>query len=223
MFDAGLMRIGINNEPQKSMSPELYLTYLITITVLLAVPGPMTLMALSTSVRYGHAKAFFVILASNVAGLVFMALSALGVGALLQQQPMLFDGLRYAGAAYLIWLGISAWRAPVGSYDTNTGSQLDFSGSKLFFKTLMLGLSNPKGLIFFAALFPQFIDTQAPLAPQLSILCVSFTLMDFLILNLVAFSGCRLATLLSRANIQRRFNQACALVFIGVGGSIALV
>ncbi|WP_028118014.1 LysE family translocator [Ferrimonas senticii] len=204
------------------MSLELYLVYLLTIVVLLAAPGPMTLMTLSTSVRYGYGKALYTVFGSNLAGLIVMGLSAAGVGALLQQQPMLFEMMKLAGAGYLIWLGISAWRAKVGDCSCNTFAEQECHSGGLFFKTLTIGLSNPKGLIFFAALFPQFITQDQPLAPQLGILCASFTVVDFIILNLVALGGCKLANRLAEPQSQRRFNRACAVVFLALGGSVAI-
>ncbi|QIZ75580.1 LysE family translocator [Ferrimonas lipolytica] len=204
------------------MSLELYLVYLATIVVLLAAPGPMTLMTLSTSVRYGHGKALFTVIGSNLAGLIVMALSATGVGALLSSQPVLFEMLKVAGAAYLIWLGVSAWRAKTNDCSCNSFAEQECEPLKLFLKTVMIGISNPKGLIFFAALFPQFLHADQPLLPQLTVLCLTFTAVDFIILNLVAMGGCRLANSLAHPTSQRRFNRACAVVFLALGGSVAL-
>lgn len=204
------------------MSTELYLIYLATIIVLLVAPGPMTLMTLSTSVRYGHKKALATILGSNVAGLLVMLLSATGVGTLLSKNPAVFEVLKIGGALYLVWLGITAWRARVGNCSCDSFAEQECKTSKLFMKTLMIGLTNPKGLIFFAALFPQFIVTDSPLAPQLLVLCLTFTMVDFIVLNLVAMGGCRLANRLANPLSQRRFNRACALVFVALGGSVAI-
>ncbi|GAA4892303.1 LysE family translocator [Ferrimonas pelagia] len=204
------------------MSTELYLVYLATVIVLLAAPGPMTLMTLSTSVRYGHGRALYTILGSNIAGLILMALSATGIGALISGQPIAYEMLRFAGAGYLIWLGIGAWRARAGALSNDGFEQRDSDKRKLFRKTLLVGLANPKGLVFFAALFPQFIRPESDLTTQLLILCATFTLIDFIILNLVAMGGCRLANQLANPSAQTKFNRACAVVFIGLGGSMAL-
>src|SRR3546814_5422211 len=99
--------------------------------------------------------------------------SDLGLGALLKASPRLFDGLRYAGVAYLIWLGVKAWRAPVGEAG-EVGATRARSLRALYGTGLLTGLSNPKLIIFAAALFPQFIDTGRPFAMQLGILVASF-------------------------------------------------
>lgn len=205
------------------MSTELYLVYLTTVIVLLIAPGPMTMLTLSTSVRFGHRKALATILGSNLAGLILMLLSATGIGALITSNPALFEALKYAGAGYLLWLGISAWRArPKEAVETTSFGYRDRCTFSLFKQTLLVGLANPKGLIFFAALFPQFLDTSKPMTPQLVLLCSTFTAVDFIILNLVAMGGCQLANRLCSSTAQKRFNRLCGATFIGLGSALAI-
>ncbi|WP_028113834.1 LysE family translocator [Ferrimonas kyonanensis] len=204
------------------MSTELYLVYLTTVIVLLIAPGPMTLLTLSTSVRYGHRKALATVLGSNLAGLVLMILSATGIGALITSNAALYEVLRYAGAAYLLWLGFSAWRSRPSETLESSFTYRNSCSFSLFKQTLLVGLANPKGLIFFAALFPQFLDASKPMQPQLLILCSTFTAVDFVILNLVAFGGCRLANRLCSTTAQRRFNRLCGLTFIGLGSVMVI-
>ncbi|WP_417347887.1 LysE family translocator [Ferrimonas sp.] len=205
------------------MSTELYLVYLATVVILLVAPGPMTLLTLSTSVRHGHKKALATVLGSNLAGLALMLLSATGVGALITSSPALFELLRYGGAGYLLWLGVSAWRSrPEENLESGFRYRDDASAFGLFRQTLMVGLANPKGLIFFAALFPQFLNPEKPMVPQLLVLCSTFTAVDFIVLNLVAFGGCQLANRLCSTTAQKRFNRLCGLTFIGLGGAMAI-
>ncbi|MBY5990573.1 LysE family translocator [Ferrimonas balearica] len=204
------------------MSTELYLVYLATVVVLLAAPGPMTMMTLSTSVRFGHGRALYTVLGSNAAGLILMILSATGIGALITAQPLLFELLRYGGAAYLIWLGINAWRVRKATSTAEGYQHQCRSRSKLFRETLLVGLANPKGLLFFAALFPQFIQSGDNLPQQFALLSLTFTLVDFLILNLVALGGCALANQLASPSAQRGFNRLCGGVFIALGGVMLL-
>ncbi|SDK31472.1 Threonine/homoserine/homoserine lactone efflux protein [Ferrimonas sediminum] len=204
------------------MSTELYLVYLTTVIVLLIAPGPMTLLTLSTSVRYGHRKALATVLGSNLAGLLLMILSATGIGALITSNAALYEVLRYAGAAYLLWLGFSAWRSRPSETLESSFTYRNSCSFSLFKQTLFVGLANPKGLIFFAALFPQFLDASKPMQPQLLVLCSTFTAVDFVILNLVAFGGCRLANRLCSTTAQRRFNRLCGLTFIGLGSVMVI-
>src|SRR3546814_1704845 len=112
------------------------------------------------------------------ASLLCLIASARWLGAFLKASPRLFDGLRYAGVAYLIWLGVKAWRAPVGEAG-EVGATRARSLRALYGTGLLTGLSNPKLIIFAAALFPQFIDTGRPFAMQLGILVASFVAIEF--------------------------------------------
>ena len=93
-------------------------------------------------------------------------------GALLKASPMLFDVLRYAGVAYLVWLGIKAWRAPIGGDDSGAQVPAPPSLGAMYATGLGTGFSNPKLIVFAAALFPQFIDTTQPFVPTLRVIAV---------------------------------------------------
>ena len=130
---------------------------------------------------------------------------------------MLFDVLRYAGVGYLVWLGIKAWRAPVADGDAATEKPAPPSLVAMFGTGLGTGFSNPKLIIFAAALFPQFIDTSAPFAPQLSILIASFVAIEAFWFGMYAIGGRSLAAWLAPANRQRLFNRVTGGVFIAFG------
>jgi threonine/homoserine/homoserine lactone efflux protein len=148
-----------------------------------------------------------------------LAASVLGLGALLKASPRLFDLLRYAGVAYLLWLGIKAWRAPVGPADARSEPPLR-SRNALFATGLLTGLSNPKLIAFAAALFPQFIDPARPFAPQLALLVVSFVVIESFWYGAYALGGARLARWLEPARRRRFFNRATGLLFMGFGASL---
>jgi threonine/homoserine/homoserine lactone efflux protein len=140
------------------------------------------------------------------------------LGALLEASPQLFDLLRYAGVAYLIWLGIRAWRAPV-STGGGIAAQPQSAGA-LYGTGLLTGLSNPKLIIFAAALFPQFIDTDRPFVIQLAILVVSFVVIESFWYSVYALGGTKLKRWLEPANRQQMFNRGTGVLFIGFGGAL---
>lgn len=140
-----------------------------------------------------------------------------GLGALLKASPRLFDVLRYAGVAYLLWLGIKAWRAPVENADVARPVKSDHA---LFATGLLTGLSNPKLIIFAAALFPQFIVLDRPFWTQLAILIASFVVIESFWYGAYALGGGRLKRWLAPANRQRLFNRGTGLLFIGFGGAL---
>ncbi len=201
------------------MSLHLWWLYVTAVFLISATPGPNMLHVMSQSIAHGPRRAIATMAGLMSAVLLCLIASALGLGALLKASPRLFDMLRYAGVAYLLWLGIKAWRAPVGA--TGTEDTPPGRSSRALFATgLLTGLSNPKLIVFAAALFPQFIDMNRPFWIQLAILIVSFVIIESFWYAAYALGGMRLARWLAPANRQRLFNRATGLLFIGFGGAL---
>lgn len=193
--------------------------YVTLVFLISATPGPNMLHVMSQSVHHGPRRALATMAGLMSAVMLCLAASVLGLGALLKASPRLFDLLRYAGVAYLLWLGIKAWRAPVGPADGRGEPPLR-SRHALFATGLLTGLSNPKLIAFAAALFPQFIDPARPFAPQLALLVVSFVVIESFWYGAYALGGARLARWLEPARRRRFFNRATGLLFMGFGASL---
>lgn len=193
--------------------------YVTAVFLISATPGPNMLHVMTQSIQHGHRRALATMAGLMSAVLLCLVASALGLGAVLKASPHLFDVLRYAGVAYLIWLGIKAWRAPVGPVVDGAGRPAR-SGRALYVTGLLTGLSNPKLIIFAAALFPQFIDPARPFGIQLAILVVTFVVIESFWYAVYALGGLRLARWLEPANRQRLFNRATGVLFIGFGGAL---
>ncbi|AJR24031.1 MULTISPECIES: LysE family translocator [Sphingobium] len=201
------------------MSLHVWWLYVTAVFLISATPGPNMLHVMTQSIHHGPRRALATMAGLMSAILLCLIASALGLGALLKASPRLFDGLRYAGVAYLIWLGVKAWRAPVGEAG-EVGATRARSLRALYGTGLLTGLSNPKLIIFAAALFPQFIDTDRPFAVQLGILVASFVAIEFGWQCVYALGGMKLARWLAPANRQRLFNRGTGLMFIGFGGAL---
>ncbi|MGC4251748.1 MAG: LysE family translocator [Sphingobium sp.] len=201
------------------MSLHLWWLYVTAVFLISATPGPNMLHVMSQSIAHGPRRALATMAGLMSAVLLCLIASALGLGALLKASPRLFDLLRYAGVAYLLWLGIKAWRAPLGVAGPEGGTP-GRSRRALFATGLLTGLSNPKLIIFAAALFPQFIDMNRPFWVQLAILIVSFAAIESFWYAAYALGGMRLARWLAPANRQRLFNRATGALFIGFGGAL---
>ena len=201
------------------MSLHVWWLYVTAVFLISGTPGPNMLHVMTQSIHHGPRRAIATMAGLMSAILLCLIASALGLGALLKTSPRLFDILRYAGVAYLIWLGVRAWRAPVGNSD-EVGATRARSLRALFGTGLLTGLSNPKLIIFAAALFPQFIDTDRPFAVQLAILVMSFVAIEFGWQCVYALGGMKLARWLAPANRQRLFNRGTGLMFIGFGGAM---
>ncbi|WP_375591910.1 LysE family translocator [Chitiniphilus eburneus] len=201
------------------MRLDLWLAFVAATLLISATPGPNMLLMLSHGVRYG-ARATLVTMAGALLGLLLLiGLSAMGVGALLATSVTLFTVLKVAGALYLAWLGIQAWRA---------GAQLHLpkavaNDARARFRTgLTVALSNPKAILFAAAFLPQFIDAHRPQGPQWVILLTTFFVIEASWQVAYAWGGTRLAGWLAAPHRIRAFNRACGGAFVAAGGLLAV-
>jgi len=185
-------------------------------------PGPNMLYAMSLGLRFGPRRAM-----AGGAGLALalggMALvSALGLGALVTTSVTAFEALKWFGVVYLIWLGVAAWRAPAAPIGADGRSDDDGAATRMFTRGLFVTLSNPKALVFLTALFPQFLDADRPLAPQLAVLVVVMMALEFGSIMLYATGGGSLAAKLSGTGAARLVNRLTGGLLIGAGGLLAL-
>lgn len=192
--------------------------YVVAVFLISATPGPNMLHVMLRSVHVGPRRATITMAGLMSAVLLCLFASAAGLGAVLKAMPGLFNVLRVAGAAYLLYLGYKAWRSPVASGDEGPSLMPALSAVQLYRSGLLTGLSNPKLIIFAAALFPQFIDPRQPFAPQLAILVSSFVVIECFWYGVYALGGARLAVWLKPANRQRLFNRATGGLFAVFGG-----
>ncbi|MCG8708595.1 LysE family transporter [Brenneria sp. 4F2] len=204
------------------MSFSLWIAYTGIISALIAIPGPSALLCMSHGLRYGHARAAATVLGGALAALTLMACSALGLGAILAASTTAFIALKIVGAVYLIWLGITSWRS--STMDQTAPGVQDAPSTgwwSLFRKGYLVGISNPKDLLFFAALFPHFIDTDAPHLLQFVILAATWLVIDCSIMFIYACTGRRLSTLFANPRRIKLFNRSTGGIFILAGTTLA--
>ena len=202
------------------MTLSTYLLYLAAVGLLIVTPGPTMLMTLTNAVNEGPGRALVSAGGALTASLGAMALSALGLGAVLAASETAFTVLKVAGAAYLVWLGIRTFR---GGDALSPGAGVPVRAQRsLFMQGLLVGASNPKALLFFAAFFPQFIDPAAPAMPQFVLLSLTYVVGDFLLLVAVAFGVGRVTGWLRQARVVRWINRICGSLFALMGGLLLL-
>jgi threonine/homoserine/homoserine lactone efflux protein len=193
--------------------------YVTAVFLISATPGPNMLHVMVQSIHHGPRRAIYAMTGLMSAVLLCLLASAAGLGAVLKASPMLYDALRYAGVAYLIWLGIKAWRAPVG-LEPAEALPAARSARRLYMVGLATGLSNPKLIIFAAALFPQFIDVDRSFWTQLAILVGSFVVIETFWYAVYALGGRSLRRWLGEPRRQRLFNRGTGALFIGFGAAL---
>ena len=195
-----------------------YLLYLAAVALLVLSPGPTMLMCITTAIHHGPRKAMLSAGGSVTAVLGVMLLSALGLGALLAASETAFTIAKVVGAAYLIWLGVRTFR----SQGTVLGNDADavpeaMTGRASYVRGFLVGASNPKALLFFAAFFPQFLNPNLPFAPQLAILALTFVAFEMTVLTACALGVSRIAPLLRQSGTMRWVNRVCGGLFTLMG------
>ncbi len=207
------------------MSLSTWWLFVLMTFVVSATPGPNMLLVMSSSARFGLRPAVVTMAGCMTALLAMMGISAAGLGALLQAFPAVFDALRLAGAAYLAYLGVKCWRAPVQDMAADAAPQTtpEMRPGALWRQGFLVAASNPKAILFAAAFFPQFLNPQAPQLPQFGILLLTFAVIEISWYFVYAASGKQLATYLRRASVMRAFNRLTGGVFIGFAALMAAV
>ncbi|ABK46362.1 Lysine exporter protein (LYSE/YGGA) [Shewanella sp. ANA-3] len=197
------------------MQTETWLLYLFAIVLIGISPGPIAMLSMSHGIHFGKKRSIATGLGSVSAALVLMAASAAGLGAIISASEYGFSLLKWCGAAYLVFLGIKLLLTKQqGQKLEVTKTEGKGTAKQLYKQAFLVGISNPKDLLFFAALFPQFIDLTAPQMPQLTILALTWALVDFSFVMLYASMANVLAPSLKASNKLHWFDRTSGGVFL---------
>jgi homoserine/homoserine lactone efflux protein len=192
----------------------------ISITLIVsASPGPVMLACMIDAGRYGFGKSLYTMAGATVGNLVLVALSALGLGFIAEQAVWIFHGIKWIGSAYLVYLGIELIRA--APFNSELAAQT-IRSQQLFSRAFIIAVTNPKGLIYFGALFPQFININHSLPPQFTLLTIIFVAMDFIWMSIYALGGRSIMHWLKKPEHQRWFNWISGGLLIAAGVALAL-
>jgi threonine/homoserine/homoserine lactone efflux protein len=172
---------------------------------MLIIPGPTILTVISYSLSHGRRANLPLIAAVALGDSTALALSLLGLGAMLATSALWFTAVKWIGGLYLIYLGLKLLRAGVSQAEISKPAAPG-SRWKLFGNTWLVTALNPKGIIFFVAFLPQFIEAGVPVAPQLWILATTFVVMAACNATLYAVFAGAASRLLTSPKAQRRFN-----------------
>jgi threonine/homoserine/homoserine lactone efflux protein len=153
------------------MNVQLFTAFLLITIVLIVMPGPIVTLVISTGATRGVRAALTTVAGTTLGNAVLLAAIALCLNWVHAHADLLFNALRWTGAAYLVWLGVQMWR-----HAGEESERLKESGRARFARGLIVALSNPKTIVFFTAFLPQFIDSRLPAGPQLAAMCVASVL-----------------------------------------------
>jgi threonine/homoserine/homoserine lactone efflux protein len=201
------------------MQFETWLIYLVASVGLSLSPGPNGLLALTHGALHGHRMALFTIFGGSLGFVLVIALSMFGIGALLASSVLWLVVLKWVGGAYLVGLGIQVWRSPPLATQM-AAPAAGCSRASLFRQGLLSAATNPKGLLFFAAFLPQFIDPARSLLVQFFVMAGTFVATEVVTEFVLASAAHRIRPWLGR--VGRRFNQACGGIFVAIGAALPL-
>ncbi|RZL89086.1 MAG: LysE family translocator [Variovorax sp.] len=188
--------------------------------VAIATPGPTVLLALANGSRYGVRKSLPGMFGAVVSDFVLVGAVALGLGALLAASEFWFSVVKWVGAAYLAWIGLRLLRSKGGLDLPQLATDGDAAPRRVFAKSFLVAVTNPKGYLFCSALLPQFIDATAPQWPQYVAIGLVFAGLDFAVMLGYAVVGARAVRLLRRRAVLW-LDRSCGAALLALAGSLA--
>jgi homoserine/homoserine lactone efflux protein len=203
------------------MSWGIWTLFAVTETALCFTPGPAVLLVLSQGLARGTASSIWSNLGILAGNTMYFFLSATGLGAALLASYELFSVIRWVGAAYLIWLGITAFVGTSPVFSVSRAHDAPARRGRIFMNGFVLQASNPKALVFFTALLPQFIDPHASVLTQVTILAVTSVLIEFFVLLAYGALAGRLTELAKRPRFARLANRIAGSMLISAGIGMA--
>jgi threonine/homoserine/homoserine lactone efflux protein len=198
------------------MSLDLWLAYTVAAIIVLVIPGPTIILVISQAIVHGRRSVAPLVLGVLLGDFTAMLLSILGLGAVLAASATLFSVLKWIGAVYLIYLGIKYWRADTKPDDIDL-SGVDTSNRALFKSAYIVTALNPKGIAFFVAFLPQFINPTYPALPQLVLYMATFLILAVTNAGLYALFSGQLRDMLHNEKIRRWLNRCGGTALIGAG------
>jgi len=200
------------------MSIEHWLAFVAASAILLAIPGPTILLVISYALGHGRKVASATVAGVALGDFTAMTASMLGLGALLATSAAIFTVLKWVGAAYLIWLGIKLWRAPIAIEGADgTMSVPAEKPLRIFLHTYVVTALNPKSIVFFVAFLPQFLDLSRPLFNQMLIFETTFLVLATLNATLYALMASAARHTIRKPKVQTIVNRTGGSLLIGAG------
>jgi threonine/homoserine/homoserine lactone efflux protein len=202
------------------MQADVLLAYCAFAAVSVVSPGPATVLAIRNALS-GSMRGVFYGAVGNMAGLFCLsAASMLGLGVLLRTSATLFLAVKIIGAVYLFYLGFKQLRGRASIAIPDNGAMPWRSAWSYFREAIGLALTNPKPILFFAALFPQFVAPSAPLLPQFFVLTGIFMLMSLCSLHIYAFMARQARRALTQPRIVRWVDRVTGALFVSFGAAL---
>jgi RhtB (resistance to homoserine/threonine) family protein len=196
--------------------------YMGLVIAIAIAPGPNVLFVMTQSAWRGPRAGLCAAAGIESANSLYVIFSAVGLAGLIAASGAAFEIIKWAGAAYLAWLGFQAFRSSFSAGEQPQSSNGEAS-SRAFRDGAVVALGNPKTILFFLALFPQFLDPAKPVWAQSLVLGFLAIAIDFMVQLAYTIAGGLLSKALSRTSVKRWFERGIGGAFMGLAVAAALV
>jgi len=206
------------------MSVNFLLLYITTIFIASVIPGPSMLLALTHGIKFGAKRTIASAMGNVTVTIVQAIISIVGLGTVLIASGMAFEAIKFAGAAYLIYLGIRVLFSPNMSFSRSRKNEIQrkISLRSMFSQAALVTAVNPKAIIFFTAIFPQFIDPSTSYVQQSCLLIGIASIIAFSCFMLYAICGQKIVFLFSEKSFAKHINKVIGGTFISAGIGLAV-
>ena len=202
------------------MDLTVWLTYFIATVVLSVSPGPGVFSSISSGLHHGFRLGMWNGIGMQAANFTSVCLVSAGLGALLLASETLFSIVKWLGVAYLVYLGIVTWRAPARAF-VDTDDDRARTPREVFARGFLVNITNPKGIIFFVAILPQFIDVARPQAPQYAILAATTLAVDLVVMMGYTALAAKVLRVMRDPSRLRWVNRTLGGAFVAAGAALA--
>ena len=201
------------------MELSVWLAYLVTTIVLSVTPGPGVFSSVSSGLNHGFRRGLWNGVGMQLANLILAALVSFGLGAILLASETAFAVVKWLGVAYLVYLGIATWRAHPETLTRKADTVR--TSRDIFVRGFLVSITNPKGIIFFAAILPQFIDVARPQLPQYAILTATTFFVDVFVMAGYTAAAAHVLSVMRDSRRIRWVNRGLGSAFVAAGVALA--
>ncbi|HEX4943443.1 MAG TPA: LysE family transporter [Usitatibacteraceae bacterium] len=198
-----------------------WITYLAATIILSVSPGPGVFSSLAAGLNHGFRRGMWNAVGMQVANFALLAFVSVGLGAILLASESLFTTVKWGGVAYLVWLGFVTWRSEPHHFDSRADAPQGKDSREVFLKGFLVNLTNPKGIIFYVAVLPQFIDLARPQFVQYAILGVTTLVVDLVVMAGYIAVAARVLAVMEDPSHLRWVNRILGGAFVAAGVALA--
>ncbi|HEV2271746.1 MAG TPA: LysE family translocator [Steroidobacteraceae bacterium] len=209
------------------MNLHLFAAFCLAVAILVVLPGPIVTLVIANSLRHGRQVGLATVAGASIGNAILLAATAVGLVTFFALLSEVFEIIRWAGAAYLIWLGIKAWRTHEGTQETTAAAGSVRSAPRptrtVVLQGFLIAITNPKAILFYIAFLPQFLDPHLPVGPQLFLMSATMIVMALISDSGYALLAARARGWFTTPGRRRLQSRISGTLLIGVGCGLLAV